>query len=83
MLTPRISPDRSRAIVKQGTLFFLIEMVAFGLNVLLFDVLVSQTPIHEVPARLLGTNIVYLGFSYPLWSIYVFRKGSSAASTVE
>jgi putative flippase GtrA len=66
--------DRSKAIVKQGSLFLLIEAAAFGLNVLLFDVLVSLTPIHEILARLLGTNIVYLGFSFPLWYLFVFRK---------
>jgi len=66
--------DRSRAIVRQGSLFFIIELVAFGLNVLLFDLLVSRTPIHEILARLLGTNIVYLGFSFPMWSFFVFRR---------
>jgi putative flippase GtrA len=71
--------DRSKAIVKQGSLFLVIEAAAFGLNVLLFDLLLTLTPIHEVPARLLGTNIVYLGFSFPLWSIFVFRRGRIAA----
>ena len=66
--------DRSQALVKQGSRFLLIEAVAFALNVILFDVLVSMTPIHEVLARLLGTNIVYLGFSFPLWSVFVFRR---------
>jgi putative flippase GtrA len=66
--------DRTKAIVKQGSLFFLIEMAAFTLNVLLFDLLVTNTPIHEILARLVGTNIVYLGFSFPMWSIFVFRR---------
>jgi putative flippase GtrA len=66
--------DRSREIVRQGSRFFLIELVAFGLNVLLFDMLVTLTPIHEILARLLGTNIVYLGFSFPMWSFFVFRS---------
>jgi putative flippase GtrA len=66
--------DKSKAIVKQGSVFFAIEMVAFGLNVLLFDLLVNLTPIHEIPARLLGTNVVYLGFSLPLWGFFVFRR---------
>jgi putative flippase GtrA len=65
--------DSSKKIVKQGSLFLLIEAVAFGLNVLLFDLLVTLTPIHEILARLLGTNITYLGFSFPLWSFFVFR----------
>ena len=65
--------DRSKAVVKQGAFFFLIELVAFAFNVLLFDLLVCLTPIHEIPARLLGTNIVYLGFSFPMWSFFVFR----------
>ena len=44
----------------------------------LFDLLVNLTPIHEIPARLLGTNMVYLGFSLPLWSFFVFRKKAAA-----
>ena len=63
-----------RDFVKQGGLFLVIEMVAFALNVLLFDVLVQRTPLHEVVARLVGTNIVYLGFSLPMWSYFVFRR---------
>jgi len=66
--------DRSKAIVKQGTLFFSIEMVAFALNVLMFDLLVNLTGMHWILARLLGTNIVYLGFSFPMWSYFVFRR---------
>ena len=66
--------DRSKAIVKQGSLFVLIEIVAFALNVLLFDLLVTFTPVHEILARLLGTNIVYLGFSFPAWTFFVFRR---------
>jgi putative flippase GtrA len=70
--------DRSKAIVMQGSLFFVIEMFAFAFNVLLFDLLVHRCAMHEIPARLLGTNIVYLGFSFPLWRLLVFRKRTSA-----
>jgi putative flippase GtrA len=66
--------DRSRAIVKQGVLFLTIEGIAFGLNVLAFHLLVSLTPIHAILARLLGTNVVYLGFSFPMWSYFVFKR---------
>jgi len=68
--------DRSKALVKQTSLFLLIEIVAFGLNALLFHLLVSLTPLHFILARLAGTNIVYLGFSLPMWSIFVFRLGA-------
>jgi putative flippase GtrA len=68
--------DRTRAIVKQGSLFLMVEMIAFGLNVLLFHLLITWTPIHVILARLLGTNVVYLGFSFPLWSYFVFRRGA-------
>ena len=66
--------DRPKAIVKQGALFLAIETIAFGLNALLFDLLVTWTPAHEILARLVGTNIVYLGFSFPMWSVFVFRR---------
>ncbi len=73
--------DRSRAIVKQGTLFFAIEIVAFALNVLLFDVLVEMTQLHEIAVRLVGTNIVYLGFSFPMWNYFVFRRKAPASGS--
>jgi putative flippase GtrA len=66
--------DRSKAIVKQGALFFSIEMAAFVLNVLMFDLLLNLTGMHWILARLLGTNMVYLGFSFPMWSYFVFRR---------
>jgi putative flippase GtrA len=70
--------DRSTQVVKQGSLFLAIELIGFALNALLFDMLVTHTEIHEIIARLLGTNIVYLGFSFPLWSMLVFRHRARA-----
>ncbi|MCI0640237.1 MAG: GtrA family protein [Gemmataceae bacterium] len=70
--------DRSRAIVRQGSLFFAIELVAFGLNALLFFLIRHWFDIHPILARILGSNVVYLGFSFPLWSLLVFRAGRKA-----
>jgi len=70
--------DRSKQVVKQGSIFLLIEAAAFGLNVLFFDLLVTHTSIHEIVARLVGTNLTYLGFSFPMWSWLVFRRKSAS-----
>ena len=74
--------DRSKNVVKQGLLFVVVEAVALGLNVLLFDRLVVWFDLHETLARLIGTNITYLGFSFPLWSLLVFRRNAPATDTV-
>lgn len=71
--------DRSKNVVKQGLLFVIIEAVALGLNVLLFDRLVVWFDLHEILARLIGTNVTYLGFSFPLWSLLVFRRKATPA----
>ncbi|MFO0967746.1 MAG: GtrA family protein [Gemmataceae bacterium] len=67
--------DRSRGVLKQGGKFLLIEIGAILLNILFFHLLVTFTGLVQWPevARLIGTNVTYLGFSYPLWSIFVFR----------
>jgi putative flippase GtrA len=66
--------DQSKNVVKQGSLFLLIEAIALALNVLLFDRLVVWFDLHETLARLIGTNITYLGFSFPMWALFVFRR---------
>ncbi len=71
--------DQSKNVVKQGGLFLLIEAIALGLNVLLFDRLVVWFDLHETLARLIGTNITYLGFSFPMWALFVFRRQGGSA----
>lgn len=52
--------------------FVVVELATLALNGLLFDVLVAMTAIPYALARPLGTFIVFVGFSYPLWHL-VFR----------
>jgi putative flippase GtrA len=65
--------DRSPAVVRQGSLFVLVEMGAFLLNLLVYHLLVTLTPLHYLLAGMLGTFLVYVGFSFPLWT-FIFRK---------
>lgn len=69
--------DQSKNVVKQGGTFLVIEAIALAFNVLLFDRLVVWFDLHETLARLIGTNITYLGFSFPMWALFVFRRKSS------
>ena len=65
--------DSSRKVLRQGALFLAIEAVAFALNALFFHLLVTWWDWHELLARLLSTNITYLGFSFPMWNWLVFQ----------
>lgn len=68
------------SLAKQATLYTLVELVALGLNGVLFDVamrlpFVAHAP-HAaawvVPIRLVTSNLVFLAWSYPLWRL-VFK----------
>lgn len=63
--------DRSRALVRQGGLFLLVEAGAFALNAGAFHLL-TGAGVPWLPARALGASGVYLGFSLPLWG-RIFR----------
>lgn len=65
--------DKSKKVLRQGVVFLVIEAVAFGLNALFFHLLVTWWDWHELLARLLSTNITYLGFSFPMWHWLVFK----------
>ena len=65
--------DRSRRVVKQGVRFLFVEAWAFVLNALLFHVLTKEAEVPFLLARMLGTCIIYLGFSFPLWT-FIFHK---------
>ena len=58
---------RSPRVVRQGGQFALVEAGALVLNALLFHLFVTATPIPYPAARLLGSTLVYFGYSYPLW----------------
>lgn len=72
--------DRSRDLLRQGGKFFVIEAIALGLNILIFHLLVTLTPLADYAevARLIGTNVTYVCFSYPLWWLFVFRYRAAA-----
>lgn len=59
-------------VARHAVGFSIVEIIAFALNALLYDVAVRLVPIHPVVDRLVTTNIVYLAWSYPLWRL-VFR----------
>jgi putative flippase GtrA len=65
--------DRSKALVRQTGLFFLIELCGFALNALAYDLLVGTWQMHPMLARALHTFVVYQCFSFPLWKVFVFR----------
>jgi len=66
--------DRSRAYLRQGAQFALVEAGALLLNAVGFHLLVTLTPTPWWLARAFASALVYLGFSYPLWA-RVFRGG--------
>jgi putative flippase GtrA len=65
--------DHSPRLLHQGSLFVLVEIGAFVLNLATFALLVALFDMHWLPAMLIGTAVVYQGFSFPLWG-YIFKK---------
>jgi putative flippase GtrA len=54
--------------------FLVSEAIAFGMNVYLFNYLVEGLGAHFLVARLLGTFLVFILFSFPTWCFVVFRS---------
>jgi putative flippase GtrA len=73
--------DRSRQVLRQGGRFLFVEAWAFALNAMLFHLLVREAAVPFLAARLMGTAVVYLAFSFPLWT-FIFRKTSGQQSAV-
>lgn len=64
---------RAGSVVKQAILFALVEGVALLLNGVLYDhAMCHAAPSLYALVRLVTANVVYIGFSYPLWRV-VFR----------
>ncbi len=59
--------DTSRDFVRQGAWFAAIEVGAFALNAAAFHVLVVLLGVPYLLGRIIGSALVYFGFSYPLW----------------
>jgi putative flippase GtrA len=69
------------ALHRQVFLFAAVEAMALALNGILYEHASRLLPIfaqHELLLRLITTNLVFLGFSYPLWR-RVFKARASAA----
>jgi putative flippase GtrA len=65
--------DHSPRLLHQGSLFLLVEVGAFLLNLGIYDFLVAFWQINCIAAMLIGTFVVYQGFSFPLWG-YIFKR---------
>ena len=60
--------DRSGAWLTQGVKFFAVESLGFVLNLTIFDLLVTHTPVPYLGARLISTLVVYYAVCLPLWA---------------
>ena len=65
--------DRSRDYLKQGALFTLIEAGAFLLNASGFHLAVHDLHINYLVSRMMTSFLVYICFSFPLWSL-IFKR---------
>ncbi len=70
--------DKSRAFLRQGLQFALIELGALALNGLAFHILASHTLLPYVLLRLLCSAGVYAAYSFPLWGL-IFRARPSSS----
>lgn len=71
--------DRSTepaALMRQGSLFLAVEVIAFALNALLFHLTAVVLGVPALAARVVVSAAVYFGFSYRLWAI-IFRPARS------
>jgi putative flippase GtrA len=72
-------------VVQQAAQFVVVQVGSVLLTGLLFDRVVrwgSAFASHYVIVRLGTSNIVWLGFSFPLWH-FVFRRPAGAAAGVD
>ena len=62
---------------KQAALFALTEVGTLAANALAFHLLVAALHVPFVIARPVGTFVVFVGFSYPLWHLTFARSRAS------
>jgi len=65
----------ARPSARELVLFTLVQAGGYGLTLLGYDLALRLVPwlaVHYVLARLAVTNLVWLGYSFPLWH-WVFR----------
>lgn len=68
------------SLVKQAVGYGVVELVALGLNGVLFDLAMQMLHGHAswyAPVRLVTSHLVFLAWSYPLWRL-VFRTPQPA-----
>lgn len=65
--------DRSRALLRQGSLFILVEAGALLLNAASFHLVMSVTESPYTLARVACSSAVYMAYSFPLWG-RIFRS---------
>lgn len=68
--------DRSRAYVRQGSQFILVELGALVLSGLSFHLAVTMLSIPYALARMVCGGLVYVSYSYPLWRLIFQAKTS-------
>lgn len=56
--------------------FVIAEIGSYLLNGLAFHLIVTLTPVPYIAARLIGTFLIFIGFSYPVWH-WVFKDGAA------
>lgn len=64
------------ALLRQGSLFLAVEVIAFALNALLFHLAAVVVGVPALLARVVVSALVYFGFSYRLW-VVIFRPTRS------
>ena len=65
--------SRGRTLAVQSGKFALVELGAFALNALLFQLLITRTPAPYLLARVIASALIYFGYSFPLWG-RIFRQ---------
>lgn len=65
------------SLKKQLLGFGVTEAATLALNAVAFHLLVTLTPVPYPLARPIGTFLVFVGFSFPMWSL-VFRPQARA-----
>jgi len=74
--------SRSKVTLSEAFLFAVVQIGGLALTALLFEVALRIGPDladHYVIVRLVASNVVWLFYSFPLWSL-VFRVRRSAAT---
>jgi putative flippase GtrA len=70
------------SIVRQATLYVLVEAVALGLNGVLYDVVMRALATHGAwyaAVRLVTSHVVFLAWCFPMWRLVFHVRAPRAA----